>query len=120
MNYPQIGNEALETRYGFKKLKSYMYGRPLVIETAHRPLETISKKPLGRAATRLQSLLFGMQHYVPEIVYKRGKYLHITHLLSRDYETNENADAFTQDLEVLAILPMAEDAFRELHNSGTG
>lgn len=114
MNYPQIEKEALAIRYGCKKFHSYIYGRPLTIETDHRPLETISKKPLGRVPPRLQRLLFDVQHYAPTIVYKRGKDLHIADLLSRDCRTEETTDLGADELEVLELIPMGEETFKEL------
>ncbi|SCV66296.1 Integrase core domain protein [Anaplasma phagocytophilum] len=112
-NYPQIEKEALAIRCGCKKLNQYIYGRPLEIETDRRPLETISKKPLGQAPPRLQRLLFDIQPYAPSIRYKRGKDLVITDLLSRYCRRTKTAEDCTQDMEVLAIVPMSQSTLEE-------
>lgn len=81
------------------------------------PFKTINKNPLGRAPPQLHRLLFDIQYYVSKIAYKRGNCLHIADLPSQDCETNESADACTQDFEVIAILPRTEDTFRELRTT---
>lgn len=45
MHYPQIEKEALAIRFGCTQFHSYIYGKPLEIETDHKPLETILKSP---------------------------------------------------------------------------
>lgn len=49
--------------------------------TDRRPIKPISKKPLERAPPRLQILLFDIQLYVPDSVYKPRKNVHIANLL---------------------------------------
>ena len=61
-NYAQNEKELLVIAYGTERLKSfhqYTYGRPVIVESDHKPLEVIHQKPLS-AAPRLpceQSLL---------------------------------------------------------------
>ncbi|KAM7293520.1 uncharacterized protein ISCGN_026650 [Ixodes scapularis] len=113
-NYPQIEKEALAIRYGCRKFHQYIYGRPLTIETDHKPIESIAKKPLSKAPPRLQRLLFDVQQYAPTIVYKKGTELVIADLLSRDCIKNESAGAYTNDIQVMAIVPMSPGTMEEL------
>lgn len=80
----------------------------------HKPLETISQKPLGKAPACLQGLLLDVQHYVPKIVFRKGKDLIIGDLLSKDCKPEETAESATQDIEALAIIPMATTTLEEL------
>lgn len=47
LNYPQIEKEATAIKFGCKKFHQYIYGKKLKVETDHKPLETIFKKPLN-------------------------------------------------------------------------
>ena len=62
-NYAQIEKELLAIVFGCTKFHHYIYGlSSVLVETDHKPLETILKKPLHQAPTRLQ--------YVhPEVLY---------------------------------------------------
>lgn len=48
-NYPQIEKEAFAIRFGCQKFHSYVFGKPVTIETDHQPLESFFKKPLDKA-----------------------------------------------------------------------
>lgn len=105
-NCPQIEKEALAIRYGCKKFHQFIYRRPLIVETDHKHLESISKKPLRKALPHLQRLLFYVQHYAPKNVYIKGKQLVIAGLWSRDCIRAETAESATHDMEVLANIPI--------------
>lgn len=65
-NYPQIEMEATAIKYGCMKFHEYVYGKKLTVETDHKPLEIIFKKPLHLAPatpTNLQPInLQRLQH----------------------------------------------------------
>uniref|UniRef100_A0A1Y1K3D2 RNA-directed DNA polymerase n=1 Tax=Photinus pyralis TaxID=7054 RepID=A0A1Y1K3D2_PHOPY len=48
-NYPLIEKEALAVKYACKKFHEYVYGKELTIETDHKPLESIFRKPIQNA-----------------------------------------------------------------------
>ena len=48
-HYAQIEKEALAIVYGLEKFNQFTYGRKVTVETDHKPLETIHKKPLASA-----------------------------------------------------------------------
>lgn len=68
-NYPQIEKEATAIRFACKKFHEYVYGKSLEIESDHKPLESIFKKPLMNAPMRLQRILWDVLQYSPKIVY---------------------------------------------------
>lgn len=99
----KVEKEALVIWYGCRKFHQYVYGRPLTIETDHKPIESIATKSLSKAPPRLQRLLFDVQQYAPNTVHRKETELMIADLLSRVCIGNESAGDYTQDMKVLAI-----------------
>ena len=65
-----------------------MYGKEVKVESDHKPLESITKKPLSAAPPRLQRMLLQLQRYTFTLVYKPGKDITLANLadtLSRAY-----------------------------------
>ncbi|XP_075157939.1 uncharacterized protein LOC142231205 [Haematobia irritans] len=83
-NYAQIEKEATAIRFACEKFHEYIYGKKLTIETDHKPLETIFKKPLYSAPQRLQSILLYVMPYSPHVVYRKGSEIKLADTLSRD------------------------------------
>ena len=83
-NYAQIEKELLAIVFGVEKFHSYVYGKSDdVVESDHKPLETIFKKPLSLAPPRLQRMLLRLQKYTLEVRYKKGKEMYVADALSR-------------------------------------
>ena len=55
--YAQIEKELLAVVFGLEKFNQYVYGKCVDVESDHKPLEAISKKPLCHAPPRLQRML---------------------------------------------------------------
>lgn len=112
LNYPQIEKEALAIRFACKKYHEYIYGKKLTVETDHKPLETIFKKPISNAPPRLQRILLEIAPYAPTVIYRKGETMYVADTLSRDCDPNEaTAD---EEFEVLAILSISNDAMDRL------
>ena len=84
-NYAQIEKEMLAIVVGCEKYDQYIFGRKVQIETDHKPLVTITRKPIHSTPKRLQRMLLRLQRYDVELKYKRGKEMHIADALSRAY-----------------------------------
>ena len=82
-NYAQIEKELLAIVFGCAKFHQYIYGKPVTIETDHKPLEYLFRKPLTAAPPRLQRMMLTLQKYDLHVVYKPGKSLYIADTLSR-------------------------------------
>ena len=54
-HYAQIEKEALAIVYGAQKFHQFIYGRPTVVESDHKPLQYILNRPLHQAPLRLQN-----------------------------------------------------------------
>ena len=81
--YAQIERELLAIVFGCEKFYTYIYGRKVKVESDHKPLETIFKKPLIDCPMRLQKMLMRLQKFDLNVVYKKGKLLYIADTLSR-------------------------------------
>lgn len=68
--------------FGVKKFSEYLYGRRVIIETDHKPLQSIVKKSLLSAPKRLQRMQLRLQKYDLEVVYKRGVEMYMADTLS--------------------------------------
>ena len=62
MNYAQIEKELLSIVFACEKFHQYFYGQQAVtVESDHKPLEYIWKKPLSKTPPRLQRLMLRLQ-----------------------------------------------------------
>ena len=83
--YAQIEKELLAVLFSLEKFNQYTYGQYVTVESDHRPLESILKKPLIKAPLRLQRMLLRLQKYNFELKFKPGKELIVADMLSRAY-----------------------------------
>lgn len=104
--YPQIEKEALAIKIGCEKFHEYIYGQRLLIETDHKPLETIFKKSIHSAPPRLQRILFDVLQYSPTIVYKKGTEMFLADTLSRNCIAENDDDEDDRDVQVQIMLPI--------------
>lgn len=104
--YAQIEKEMLAILYGCEKFYQYVFGRPFTVETDHKPLISIFKKPLMSCPAGLQRMLIKLQKFEITFVYKRGKDLIIADALSRSSEKfDKDFDLnFENDLEAQVCL----------------
>ena len=79
-----------------------VYGRAITVETDHKPLIAIVKKPLSSAPKRLQHMLLWLQRYNFTLVYKPGSQMLIADALSRAQLSEQTPTDFKEDLAALA------------------
>lgn len=91
-NYAQIEKEALAIAFGCSRFHQYIYGQTINVETDHKPLQVIFKKPLNQCPIRLQRILLRLQQYDLRVNYKPGKELLIADALSRAHLEDEYED----------------------------
>ena len=117
-NYAQIEKEALAVVYGCTKFHYYIYGRPVLVESDHKPLQSIFAKPLMKAPLRLQRLLLTLQKYDLKVTYKPGKLMFLADALSRSYLDETQEDLVPEvDVNVVSLnshLPLSADRYSEL------
>ena len=71
--YANIERELLAILWGAQKFHTYVYGRQVLVETEHKPLEAIFRKPLNECPPRLQRMLLKLTKYDLQVKYVPGK-----------------------------------------------
>ena len=100
IHYAQIEKELLAIVFACQHFDAYIFGRQTVhVETDHKPLVSIVKKPLHKAPSRLQRMLLKLQRYTLIIKYKAGKYMFMADTLSRAYLPTTSSSSFVNSLE---------------------
>ena len=118
--YAQIEKELLAIVFSAEKFKHYIYGRSVLVHSDHKPLESVMKKSLTKASPRLQRMLLRLQKYTLNVVYKKGKDMHIADALSRAYLKAEELDKdLHEEMEVMVHslvqnLPISADRKEEI------
>ena len=108
-NYAQIEKENRAIVYGCERFDHYVYGRKVTVETDHKPLEALAKKPIYTVPKRLQRTMLRLQKYDRNIIYKKGNTLYITDTLSRAYLTSPNRMTGKRDEEDFENVRSVED-----------
>ena len=116
--YAQIEKEMLAVVFSLQKFDQYVYRRAVTIQSDHKPLAAIARKPLRNAPKRLQGMLLKVQKYDVEIVYKPGPEMHLADTLSRAFlDTTENEQGEFERVNAVKHLPMTEERLEELRTS---
>ena len=111
-HYAQIENECLAIVFGCGRFDHYLFGKDsITVETDHKPLEVIFKKPLLQAPKQLQRMLLRIQKYPLNVSYKRGAEMYIADLLSRASLPLEKTQCDTKEYQIFNL--REETSFRE-------
>ena len=116
--YAQIEKEMLAVIFALQQFDQYVCGRAVTVQSDHKPLSAIARKPLRSAPKRLQGMLLKTQKYDMEILYKPGPEMFLADTLSRAFlDTTENAQGEFEWVNAVKLLPMTEERLAELKNS---
>ena len=118
--YSNIEKEILAAYWSLERFSHYAFGKQVVVETDHKPLESIWKKSIPSASPRLQRLLLNMASYNVEMKYIQGKTNVIADVLSRVC-CMESADEgqgipLSEDDAITHTLPASPDKLGEIRN----
>lgn len=84
--WAQIEKELLAIVFACEKFHYFIYGRSVIIQSDHKPLETLVKKELDEVTVRLQRMFLILLKYPGiEVRYTPGKQLLIADCLSRAF-----------------------------------
>lgn len=113
-NYAQIEKEMLAIVFGLTKFHEYVYGKEVEIETDHKPLESLFRKPLSCAPQRIQRMMLKIQQYQVQVKYKPGKELYIADTLSRAAQQTTGSEVEEEfEVHVVDSLPISTMKTRE-------
>ncbi|CAI6376903.1 unnamed protein product [Macrosiphum euphorbiae] len=99
--WAQIEKETYTIVWGCERFHQFIYGRKIIIESDHKPLEYIFKKPLIDTPLRLQRMRIRLQMYEFSIKFKKGSLMYIADTLSRAFI--EDVDEKNDVLKVAEI-----------------
>ena len=133
VQYAQIEKELLAIVFGMEKFETYLYGRKVLVESDHKPLEAIFKKSLLNAPKRLQRMLLRLQRYEFEVSYKKGTSLLMADPLSRAYlslkegpedqedvmtvsKTRSPTEIEAEQVNMLQYLPVKDETLCQIQN----
>ena len=101
-NYAQIEKELLAIVFACNKFNQYVYGKVVDVQSDHKPLEVILKKPLCKASPRLQRMMMNLQKYQLDVKYVPGKEMYVADTLSRAYLSHTKDDiSLNEEMEVM-------------------
>lgn len=121
-NYAQIEKELLAIVFAAEHFHQFIYGQAIIVESDHKPLETIFKKPLHKASPRLQLMMLRLLRYNLSVQYTAGSKLLIADTLSRAYLTKETEKQKEFDEDTLRIhttttvIPATQEKLRAIRN----
>ena len=116
-NYAQIETEMAAIVFGATKFHEYIYAKgPIHVETDHRPLESIFKKPLSQMSPRIQRMMLKVQKYNLKVQYKSGRELYIADMLSRACISKDETPICDEKYSMFSIenLPCSQSKLSEL------
>lgn len=103
--YSQIEKESLAIVFGCHKFNQYLFGQKFVVETDHKPLIPIFKKPMNKIPPRVQRMRISLHNFDFELKYVPGKKLFVadhlsrSHLKSTDSSNEEKIEAYVMMVE---------------------
>ena len=83
LNWAPIEKEMLAIVYSTQKLREYILGKPTVIQTDHKPLETILRKPMATAPLQMQAMILKVSGSDLQVEYLPGNKQLLANTLSR-------------------------------------
>ncbi|PAA81393.1 hypothetical protein BOX15_Mlig005974g2 [Macrostomum lignano] len=98
--YAQIEKEMLAIVFGCRRFRQYLWGRRVSVESDHKPLQYIMKKPMDELSARIQRLILKIQEFDLDVQYKPGRYLYLADTLSRAFlQSVHSANDIDSELE---------------------
>ena len=96
----------------------FTYGRSVVVNSDHKPLEAITKKSLDKATKRRQAVLVRALAYAVEVKYMEGKKMFLADTLSRAFlpAKNVQTQAEFETINAITFLPMREESITNVCN----
>lgn len=109
--YACIERECLAIVFACKRFEQYVAGKSgVIVETDHKPLVEIFRKPIHTAPIRLQRMMMALKRYDIVVQYRKGSQMYIADLLSRT--AVENTSEGNDDNSMVFQLKATEKLFK--------
>ena len=102
--------------FTLEKWHQFAYGRHVLVNTDHKPIEAISKKPLDRSPKRLQGMLLRILAYDIDVQYTPGHSQYLADMMSRSFipAGNQGTSKEFEVINAVQFLPMRPEKKRKL------
>ena len=114
LNWSPIEKEMLAIVFSTEKFREYILGKPTVVQTDHKPLETILRKPLLSAPLRLQTMMLKVKGYDLKVEYLPGKQQVMADTLSRASLNDIPPERKEFQVNMLDRISVTQDKYHEL------
>ena len=114
INWAPIEKEMLAIVFSTQKFREYILGKTTVVQTDHKPLETIFRKPIATAPLRLQAMMLKVSDYDLKVGYLPGKKQVLANTISRASLNELQADEDEIQVNVLERISISEPKYTEL------
>uniref|UniRef100_A0A8C4RHI8 Gypsy retrotransposon integrase-like protein 1 n=1 Tax=Erpetoichthys calabaricus TaxID=27687 RepID=A0A8C4RHI8_ERPCA len=81
--YAQIEKELLSITFACERFHQFVSGQAIMIETDHKPLLALFKKPLNDCPLRIQRMMIKLQRYTLQVTFTPGRWMFTADTLSR-------------------------------------
>ena len=115
--YAQIEKELLAIVFSVEKFHQFTFGRPVKVQSDHKPLEAILQKPLSSAPKRLQGMMLRLQGYDISVTYKKGKEMLLADTLSRAYLNRPGEQEDIEHINMLDFVLIRKERFEKLKDA---
>ena len=118
--YSVIEKKSLALVFGTQKFHQYLYGRSFIVESDHKPLEHIFRKPLSECPPRLARFMLQLQKYDFVVKYQPGRNQYLSDTLSR-LNLSETTESLVPEVEVNEIslnshLPVSPEKYKQFQD----
>ena len=114
INWAPIEKEMLTIVFSRQKFREYILGKTIVVQTDHKPLETILRKPIATAPLRLQAMMLKVSDYDLKVGYPPGKKQVLADTLSRASLNELQVDKDEIQVNMLERISISEPKYTEL------
>ena len=115
--YAQIEKECLSVVFGLERFDQYTYGRPVMVENDHKPLESLLQKALRDIPKRLQAMRMRIARYDIMLKYKPGPTMVLPDTLSRAHDDESAKHGPFDDINSLVFMPISDKRMDEIRTA---
>ena len=103
-NYSHIEKETLAVVDGSDRFNQYVYGRRYIVESDHKPLQSIFQRNIDKAPPRIQRLLLRLQRYDIDLTFTPCRDIPVPDTLSRAYLPNSDIEDESLEYQVHLLI----------------